>query len=212
MNIIDISWPITPAMTCYKDRSCCEVIVVKEFEHGGVRETRVHLEAHTGTHVDAPAHFLKDGAMIEGVMLESLIGRCHVIDCTGAEEKITATDLKKYDIIEGEIVLIKTKNSALSSQARYNPSFIYLDQSGAWYLVEKNVKAVGIDYLGIERNQAGHETHSALLEQGIPIIEGLRLEKVTPAYYILLCLPLALQGVEAGLARAVLLPPEVHFF
>ena len=82
---------------------------------------------------------------------------------------------------------------------------MYIENTGAQYLVEKKVKAVGIDYLGIERNQPGHPTHSELMSNGIVVIEGLRLAHVEPGRYMIVCLPLNVIGLDGAPARAVLL-------
>ena len=101
-------------------------------------------------------------------------------------------------------MLLKTRNSYLSSIAPFNYEFIYVATSAAQYLIDHNIKAVGIDYLGIERAQPHHDTHTLFMQNNIGIIEGLRLEHVTAGQYILYCLPLACVGTEAAPARAVL--------
>ncbi len=95
-----------------------------------------------------------------------------------------------------------------------------MDASGAEFLAEKRVRAVGIDYIGIERSdiQKDHATHETLLQHNIPIIEGLRLahapglttkensSRAHQGIYYLVCLPLRVEGIEAAPARAILLP------
>jgi arylformamidase len=192
-------------MTAYKDKKVVQVIATKDFERDGAREMMLCLSSHTGTHVDAPSHFLQHGADINHVPLTSLIGVCRVLDCTHIKDSITEHDLEQYDLQKDMIVLFKTKNSSFDAHADFNPAFIYLTQDGARYLVEKKVKAVGIDYLGIERGQSNHGTHTALLHAQIPIIEGLRLEHVLPKDYFLYCLPLALAHGDGAPARAILI-------
>ncbi|BDC35069.1 cyclase [Candidatus Dependentiae bacterium Noda2021] len=207
MHIIDISWPVGPAITAYKDKKTVEFYPLKNFDADHVRESKITLGAHTGTHVDAPSHFVKDGLTIDKIDLQTIIGQCVVIDCTEIDNAIDADFLKKQAALKsGQIILLKTKNSALAHGAPFNPDFIFLNHSAAEYCAEQKVKAIGIDYLGIERGQPDHATHTALFNTGITIIEGLRLEHVTPGSYFLCCLPLALQGIEAAPARAVLLP------
>lgn len=205
INIIDISWPISQNMTAYKDRTVVTITHTKTWEQDSAREALVTLGTHTGTHVDAPPHFMEFGPTIDQINLSKLVGSCTVFDMTHVQDCIGAQDLKQCDLQENQIILFKTKNSMLDSDARFNPAFVYLSESGAVLLAKKNVKAVGIDYLGIERGQPGHETHLRLLEKNIPIVEGLRLEHVNPGNYFFCCLPLALQGLEAAPARAVLL-------
>lgn len=204
MKLFDISWPISPAMTEYKNKKTVRIEQVKTFERDGVRESVIQLGSHTGTHIDAPSHFIQNGASIEQMPLDACIGACVVLDCTGLQ-KITAADLHKHAIELHTIVLLKTDNSHGEPAAPFNPEFVYLDASGARYLVERQVKAVGIDYLGIERNQSAHETHIILMQNNISIIEGLRLRHIMPGAYELICLPLAIVGAEAAPARAVLM-------
>jgi len=204
-KIIDISWPISPAMTAYKDRSVVAFTPTKTFEKDHAREATVIIGTHSGTHVDAPAHFLEHGHTIDQMKLDALIGPCKVLDLSDISEKVTAHDLQRFDIKKHDRILLKTKNSSLDSQARFDASFIFLEKSGAEYLASLDIAAVGIDYLGIERGQADHATHEILMHKNIPIIEGLRLGHVEPGEYTLCCLPLALQGLEAAPARAVLM-------
>lgn len=207
MKIIDISWPITENITGYKNRKNIIFNTYKTFEKDGWRESLITLESHSGTHVDAPTHFLKKGNSIDQIPLEQLIGPCIVLDLTDVPEKITRDVLFRYDeiIYKDSVVLFKTSNSATKPEDLFNPAFIYLEVTGAQYLQEKNVKAVGIDYLGIERNQPGHETHIALMQKNIAIIEGLRLGHVQAGEYFFVCLPLATVGLEAAPARAILI-------
>jgi len=205
MQIIDISWPITAQMTAYKDRSVVQIKPTKTFAQDQAREAIVTLGTHTGTHVDAPTHFIEDGETVDQVSLEKLIGRCRVLDLQNVQGGITRKDLAQHTIIPGEIILLKTTNSLLSDAQLFDPEFVYLAHSGAQYLVESKIKAVGIDYLGIERNQPAHKTHIELLKHEIPIIEGLRLALVDVGIYQFICLPLNMPGLEAAPARALLL-------
>src|SRR5688572_22168581 len=107
-KIIDISWPISPAMTAYKDRSIVTFTSTKTFEKDHAREATVLLGTHSGTHVDAPAHFLERGHMIDQTKLEALIGSCNVLDLTTVEEKITAQDLHPFAIKQHDRILLKT--------------------------------------------------------------------------------------------------------
>ena len=205
MKIIDISWPISNDMTTYKDKKNVSIKKIREFNSDNVRESEITMSSHVGTHVDAPAHFLENGETIDFIFLENLIGDCQVIDLTHLDEKISMKDLEKIKI-ESEILLFKTKNSFLNYVAPFDYEFIYLDSSAANYLVENfDLKSVGIDYLGIERNQPAHLTHTTLLKSGISIIEGLRLQNIDSGKYKLVCMPLLIEGSEAAPARACLI-------
>ena len=208
MEIIDISWPVSPEMTVYKDKQekKPKLTWLRTYDKDNVYESKTEIEAHTGTHVDAPKHFLAEGSSIEAVPLDRLVGNCVVLDLTHVQGKITNEHLQNTQINDtGSIVLLKTSNSSLPETGPFTKEFVYLEKSGAEYLAKKNVKAVGIDYLGIEREQPEHETHKILLGKGILIIEGLRLGHVQPGEYQLVCLPLKVKDAEASPARAILI-------
>ena len=207
MHIIDVSWPLSESTTGYKDRKIIKFEARKTFEKDNVRESTITLDTHSGTHVDAPSHFLADGATIDATPLEKLIGPAIVLDLTHVQEKITREILQHYNdvILPQHIVLLKTTNSLTNPQDLFIPHFVYLEASGAQYLREKEIYAVGIDYLGIERNQPGHPTHKELLGNGVVIIEGLRLAQAPAGTHFFCCLPLAFSSLEASPARAVLI-------
>ena len=210
MKIYDISWPISAATTGYKDKKIVKFEPTKSFEKDGVRETIITISSHSGTHVDAPSHFLRDGKTIDQITLDRLIGTCMVLDMSEVQEKITRADLAEFDdqILEGDILLLKTMNSATSAMDKFTPHFVYLEHSGAQYLKEKGVRAVGIDYLGIEHSQQGHLTHKECMHNDIVIIEGLRLGHVEPGEYFFCCLPLFAIGLDGAPARVVLIQDQ----
>ena len=204
-KIIDISWPITPDMTSYKNSKPVTFTELKLFSRDQVRDSAIFMNTHTGTHVDAPSHFCETGKPIESVQLTTLVGPCKVFDMIQCSEKIMVQELEPLAIAQGDIILFKTQNSSLPVTALFDPFFMYLDVSGAQFLADKKIKAVGIDYLGIERNQSNHNTHTILFENNVTIIEGLRLGHVAPGAYFFCCLPLAVHGLEAAPARAILI-------
>lgn len=205
MKILDVSWPISEVMTAYKDKRVVQIEAVKSFAQDNVRDSVMRLGSHTGTHVDAPAHFLQDGKTIDQVRLERLVGPCKVLSVTLADGVITDEHLMPYSIAEGDIILLKTSNSALGATEKFNAQFVYLDESAARYLGQKKVKAVGIDYLGVERGQPEHQTHITLFSHDVVVIEGLRLQHVPAGDYFFVCLPLYVLGIEAAPARAILI-------
>lgn len=205
MIIHDISWPISQEITAYKDRKTVSFEPIKSIEKDGVRESLLTLGAHTGTHIDAPSHFQKEGNTIEKLDLSQVIGKCKLFDMSSVTDGITQDHLENLDIQPHDIILFKTSNSALQPTDKFNPQFIFLEASGAQYLVQRKIKAVGIDYLGIERGQQGHLTHNLLFKHNIVIIEGLRLSQIKQGSYFLCCLPLYAIGIEAAPARAILI-------
>ncbi|MFW6279242.1 MAG: cyclase family protein [Bacillota bacterium] len=205
MKIIDISMPIHEEMPVYKDRKekSPEIKIISDHQQGEVRETEIKMNLHTGTHFDAPLHMVAGAETMETYSLDKFITPCRVLDLTEKDEKITARDLKEQEINEDEFILFKTRNSFADN---FTTDFVYLEQTGAEFLAEKQIKGVGTDSLGIERAQPDHKTHKTLLSREIIILEGLRLKEVAAGAYKLLALPLRIANVEAAPARAFLLP------
>lgn len=191
-------------MTEYKDVRTVSFKPLKTIEKDNVQETMITCKSHIGTHIDAPAHFLENGKTIDQIILPIVNGVCRVVDCTACVDRITIDDIQKIAPQKNEIILLKTRNSFCEPTDAFNYNFIYLDAQAAQYCVKQKIKAIGIDYLGIERNQPQHETHTQLLKHDIAIIEGLRLAPVKAGAYFLCCLPLYCVGLDAAPARAVL--------
>jgi len=208
MRIIDISMPISPDMMVYKNRESMRPKLedFRNYETADVYETRMTIHLHTGTHMDAPLHMVEGGAAIDKTDLNKTISRCRVYDLTSVSGGITREDLAGLGIKRDDFVLLKTRNS-LSED--FDIDFVYVEQSGAEYLREAGIRGVGIDGLGIERSQPGHETHITLLGAGIPILEGLRLGHVGEGEYTLLAAPVSIRGVEGAPVRALLLDGDL---
>jgi arylformamidase len=174
-----------------------------DFSQGGPYETRLALDLHTGTHVDAPLHMIEGGDSIEATPIESLCGPARVLDLTGVQDGIGRSDLEGLGIQQGERILFKTRNS-FREFPKFDAGFVYLKEDGARYLTDIGIAGVGTDALGIERSQPEFPTHRTLLGRGIWIAEGLRLAEVPAGSYYLMLAPLKLEGVEAAPARALL--------
>jgi arylformamidase len=162
---------------------------------------------HSGTHVDAPAHFIENGASVEQLPLEALMGPVTVVELLEAEI-ITPELLEAQELApETRRLLVKTKNSALWADPghAFNPDFVALNSESARWIVNQGIDLVGIDYLSIQMFKDTEPlTHRILLEAGIVIVEGLDLRMVDPGDYQLFCLPIKLAGCEGAPARAVL--------
>lgn len=202
-KMYDISMPISEDINVYKGlpQKRPKLETQSNFNTGTTYESRLTMNLHTGTHIDAPLHMIAGGATIESIDIKSLFTECTVLDLCSCEDSIGQEDLEKFNIESGSLILLKTKNSFTDI---LEGNFIYLNKSGARYLAEKKLKGVGIDALGIERDQSGHETHLQLMHSGVLIIEGLQLSEVPEGNYVLSALPLSILGVEASPLRAVL--------
>ncbi|PDY46870.1 cyclase family protein [Bacillus pseudomycoides] len=200
MKIYDITAPIFEEMTVYKNKPEKQPQFSRT-TNAHVTESRITLDVHTGTHIDAPLHMINEGATFESIPLEKLVGPVKVFDLTTVEDGITKTDLQHLDIQENDFILFKTRNSF---EDEFNYEFIFLKEDGAHYLAERNIRGVGIDALGVERSQPGHPTHKALFNANIIVIEGLRLKNVPADQYFMVAAPLKLVGTDASPARVLL--------
>ena len=169
----------------------------------------LEIGAHSGTHMDAPAHFVAGGAGIDSMPLDAAIGPARVV-LIGDHESITLDELEPHRIQPGERILFKTHNSDRSWETdAFAKEFVYLSAPAARHLVERRVRLVGIDYLSVGGFHAdGVETHQALLQAGIWIIEGLYLGQVRPGRVELICLPLKIAGGDGAPARALVRQAE----
>jgi arylformamidase len=204
MRVFDVSMAIHGDMAVYKNLEGKRPVIyrTRKMPEDGVNESVITMNVHTGTHIDAPGHVLEDGADVESIDPERLMGPCRVCDLTPVENGIGTRELEDLGIKEGDFVLLKTKNSFTEA---FLGDFAFLDKSGAQYLADRNIRGVGIDSLGIERGQPGHETHKILMSRGIIIIEGLRLKDVDPGEYLMCALHIKIRGADGAPARVVLM-------
>src|SRR5712692_2712946 len=207
MTLVDISVPIRDAMAVYRGHHPVLILPSMTRRTDGVNLSELCLGSHTGTHVDAPSHFIKGGKGIDRVDLERFLGPAYVADLRRVEGGISALDLAKARIPRGSRrVLLRTSNSRWWHPARaFRTDFVYLAPDGADWLVDRGVQLVGIDYLSIEGYEIqGAPTHKRLLAAGIPILEGLDLYSVRPGRWQMAAFPLRITDGDAGLTRAVL--------
>ncbi len=203
-TLYDVSMTIKPGMTVWRNypHKQPEFETTADYKNGGhSHESRLHLDAHTGTHLDAPLHMVEGAATIETVTLDKLVRPCRVVDMTDVADAVHAEDVAKARPQRGEFLLLKTRNS---KDPAWDDNFVFVAADGATALMNAGVAGVGIDAVGIERSQADHATHKTLLSSGIVILEGLRLLDVPPGEYFMVAAPLKFEGVEAGLARVLL--------
>jgi arylformamidase len=203
MEILDVSIPIRTRMPIYPANAGVALRRIDAIADGAVANvSAVDLGAHTGTHVDAPNHFLDGAGGVDTVALAPLIGPAVVVDATAVDKTLDAAAVAAAGVPAGaERVLFKTRNSQLWEQDEFSEDFVSFDASGARALLDAGVRLVGIDYLSIGDPGA----HRALLGADVAVVEGLDLRAVEPGPYQLVCLPLKLVGSDGGPARAVLL-------
>jgi arylformamidase len=207
MPIYDITVPIRSGMPVYEGDPGIEIKPWSALAAGdSANVSFLHFGAHTGTHVDAPAHFIEGARKIDALALETLIGPARVIRVPDELAEIDLDFLAGCDLEQVERILFHTRNSAFWSEG-FRKDFAHLSPEAAGKLVDLGVKLVGTDYLSIEKFHSGHHrTHLALLSQNVIIVEGLNLTDVPAGDYELICLPLKIaEGAGDGApARAIL--------
>lgn len=169
--------------------------------------TRFEMSAHTGTHVDAPYHFINHGKGVDQLSLKILTGRVYVLHLPEVNV-VTAADLEKADIPpRTRRLLIRTRNSEYWAKGvkEFQTDFVGLTADAAEYLVKRGVKLIGVDYLSVAPYKQSRPTHEILLRANVIIIEGLNLAEVAQGRYMLYCLPLKLRGADGAPARAILI-------
>ncbi len=206
MEIFDISLPIYNGMTVYEGSPATEIQTKTIVGEHGVGFSTFFFGSHTGTHIDAPSHFIDGGLSIDTIDLQKCFGKCKVIDVTGIDHlEIMPADFSSVDIGQGDRILFKTKN-AFMDRSKFPEKFTSLSLEAAQLLVKKGVVLVGTDFLGIEkRKNPGHPVHTMLLSSNIIIVEGLDLSKVEAGEYQLSCLPIKVQNADGAPARAILI-------
>lgn len=203
---IDISVPIRTGMVHWPGDPPFQIERALEMERGDVcTVSRVSMGVHTGTHMDAPLHFIRGAASIDSMPVHVTMGPARVIEIED-REFIRREELERHQIGQGERVLFKTLNSSRCwGSDEFFEDFVYIGRDGAKLLAEKKILLAGVDYLSVGGfKNDGVETHQALLGSGIWVIEGLNLSAVPAGRYELACLPLKIAGADGAPARAIL--------
>ena len=205
----DVSVTVRTGLPVWPGNPLVDLTPVQSFPQGDeVTISKLSLGAHTGTHMDAPLHFIEAGKTIDEVPLEIGLGRARVIEIEN-REVITLEELERHAIEANERLLFKTHNSArdLFAKDDFTEDYVYISTEAGEYLADRRVKLVGVDYVSVGGYQKNApEVHRALLGGGVWIVEGLDLSSTPPGEYDLLCLPLKLKGLEASPVRALLRP------
>lgn len=207
MHIYDISLTISPNLPSWPGDPQVVIERFAKIEQGAnANLSRISMGVHTGTHVDAPFHFMTDGKSAEYLPLNALIGQAHVLNLSEVDI-ITASVLEQSKIPpRTERLLIKTRNSqywALKETA-FQTDFVGIGTDGAEFLVNLGIKLVGVDYLSVAPYKQSRPIHEILLKADVVIVEGLDLSKINQGHYTLYCLPLKLAGSDGAPARAIL--------
>ncbi|MDG6942347.1 MAG: cyclase family protein [Nitrososphaerota archaeon] len=205
----DLTHTIENGMTVYVGDAIPRVSKYKTLAKDGVNLSVITLGSHTGTHVDAPAHFVKGGRTLDELPVEAFVGEAVVLDLSGlkAGSAIRASDLDSRgdEVRAGDIVLINTGYGMRWSDPRARRRYTYLAADAADWLVKKDVKAVGIDYLSVEKFGARKPVaHVTLLSHGIPIIESLNENIASIGRRVFfVCLPIKVGRCDGSPARAM---------
>ncbi|MBI2426954.1 MAG: cyclase family protein [Candidatus Kerfeldbacteria bacterium] len=207
MEVYDISTRLTPELVTWPGEKGLTRTVFATVETNGVELSRLDMGGHTGTHIDAPRHFVAGAGGIDGIDPAKCVGPARVVDLTDRTRDITAEDIQELGLTAGGRVLIKTQNSVrrLLDKPDFHDDYIALTPEAAHALVQAGVVFVGVDYLSVERKGSpGHPVHVALLEKGIVILEGADLSRVPAGDYTLAALPLSIPNGDGSPTRAVL--------
>lgn len=207
-TIIDITVPINTMLVRWPGSPGIILRPWLSFAQGdNVNDTVYSASLHVGTHIDAPCHRVQDGKTVDSLSLDVLMGEALVVDC-GSVKTITASFLDSVEeCLHVKRILFKTSNSALWSTPGhvFNQDYVALSRCAADWLVEHDIRVVGIDYLSVEGYSGTGEVHTRLFNAGMVIIESLNLMEVLPGVYTLHALPMLIEGVEAAPVRAILI-------
>jgi len=206
---IDVTATLDPAKTpVYEGDAPMKFDFLKDMRKGDILTLSVYsLGAHSGTHIDAPMHFVANGAPIDQVGLDPLIGAARVIDIPDSVRAIDSGELNRHDWRGAKRVLFRTRSTLRGwmDSAEFHRDFAYIAPDAAQLLADAGVLLVGVDYISAEQfGAAAPRTHQILLGRGIPIVEGLDLRPVQAGDYNVIVLPLKVRGHEAAPARAIL--------
>ncbi len=204
-RIYDVTIPIKEGMVVWPSDDPVRIRRVKSMAQGDrLNQSRIEMSAHTGTHIDAPVHFIDGMRGVDSISPSLLVGSVIVTEITG-RKKIDAASLEEARIPEGVArVILKTDNVDLAGKDYFEEDFAHLTADGAKYLVKHGIKLLGFDYYSVAEFGKGDEVHRILLSEGIVVIEGLDLRGVPVGMYRLMALPLKIAGGDGAPARVLL--------
>jgi len=209
MKIHDVTLTMEEGMPVWPGETDFVLQRDKKIEEGAnANVSRLVMSVHTGTHVDAPFHFMPEGGTVENLPLDVLIGKVSIVELDDSVNEITREVLEAVSLPEEiERILFKTRNSKywVDGSEGFHEGFVGIDAGAAELLVKKGVRLVGIDYMSIAPFKRSRPTHEVMLGAKMIVIEGLDLSGVTPGEYTLYCLPLKLRNTDGAPARVILI-------
>jgi arylformamidase len=210
IRVHDVTAPLREDLPSWPGEEGLRRRLVKDLARGDSSTvSHLSLGAHTGTHIDAPGHFIEGGMGIDSLAIDALVGPALVVGLEDVRGPIAAGDMETAVPDGTERLLLKTRNSGWSeSDTAFRQDFVALDPSAAEWCLTHDVRLVGIDYLSVEpfgSGRQGHPVHRALLGAGVVIVEGLDLAAVELGAYVVAALPLAIPGGDGAPARVVLI-------
>ena len=210
MKIYDITVPLSEDLPVFPGDPPVRIGPVTRVAGGDdANVSIVSLSSHSGTHLDPPRHFNDHGIPIDQIPLTTLVGNVLLVEIT-SPRSIDRAALERFPIRGEERLILKTGNSRFWESPSFCPDFSHLTEDGARYLVDLGVRLVGIDYLSVERFGGDGNVHRTLLDGGVIILEGLKLDEVPAGSYELICLPMKLKDGDGAPARAILLSRREH--
>ncbi|MEM3399739.1 MAG: cyclase family protein [Candidatus Micrarchaeia archaeon] len=205
LKIYDISMGIYEGMAVYPGDPPVKITRVKVMPANSSNVSLISMGSHTGTHVDAPAHIMNGAITVDSLPLEKMCGPCRLLDLMDVDGGIERQRIEKENIQEGEIILLKTKNS-LHGYSDFREDFIHITPECAEFLAKTRIKALGVDYLSVQKYKAGNNfVHTAIINSGIILYEGLVLSNIKPGRYFFVGLPLKIRGCDGAPARCILI-------
>ena len=208
MKIYDVTVPISETVPIYEGDPTASIKMESAIARGDAANvTSLCFGAHTGTHVDAPNHFIEGTRRVEDLEIQKMIGPCRVIEIAKEVMAIEPAHLPTLDGVKR--LIFKTRNSGFwnTPEDGFRTDFTYITPEAAQVLADAAVELVGMDYLSVEKfGSTDFATHKILLEKEVVLLEGVDLREVPPGDYELICLPLKYIGStgDGAPARTIL--------
>lgn len=212
MKIYDISLPIKSHMLVWPGDppvTMGSLSAIAKGDHSNV--TQIQMSVHTGTHIDAPRHFIDSGGTIDQIPLRKMIGKAFVMiiddDVDVISDQVLESHSDGHLLNQTKKVLFRTRNSSLwrSHPNTFQTNYVGINALGAALLASLNLDLIGVDYLSVAPYDETSQPHQILLSEEIVLLEGIDLSGVPSGFYDLYCLPLMIRGCEGAPARVILI-------